>query len=392
MKKCILISRFNVSNIGDLAISNILYNITNEKYKVDRYNLFGDYKKIYDINNINHRKMSKFKMEVEIFINRYKLNSLLSIYSSIKKRFKRTRSELEYIIKEYDFVIIGGGNMIYETDTSLKTIKRFEKYINIADRVQKPILALDIGIGPFKTAEQIEYTVRLLSKCTYVTFRDEASYKLYIENGGDINKAFISIDPVFMLPNENKIHTGVNRTIGINIFNNKLIGKELRAYNTLIREYAKLADSLIEKKDVDIILFITEKLDQYALEDVYNHIQNKERVRIEEVNGLNQLIELYANIDLLIGTRMHSMIIAYTQLVPIIGLSWQTKVDELFKTISKKEYLFNIDNLEEDLIKIEDCCDSILDKIREEREYIADNLEIIRKRYNTSLEVLEHFK
>ena len=43
----------------------------------------------------------------------------------------------------------------------------------------------------------------------------------------------------------------------------------------------------------------------------------KKNIKIEEINGFDDLINLYNKIPLLIGMRMHAMIIAFTQGIPV---------------------------------------------------------------------------
>lgn len=47
---------------------------------------------------------------------------------------------------------------------------------------------------------------------------------------------------------------------------------------------------------------------------------------------------------------MHSMILALTQYVPIIGLSWQKKVDSLFQMIGMEDYVYDIKDVDSDTI------------------------------------------
>ncbi|NTK05486.1 polysaccharide pyruvyl transferase family protein, partial [Enterococcus faecium] len=60
------------------------------------------------------------------------------------------------------------------------------------------------------------------------------------------------------------------------------------------------------------------------------------------VGSKKQLIDLYEDLDIIIGTRMHSMIVAISQDIPVIGISWQPKVSEIFKIIDNENSVFDI--------------------------------------------------
>ena len=58
--------------------------------------------------------------------------------------------------------------------------------------------------------------------------------------------------------------------------------------------------------------------------------------------------------DFVIGARMHSLIIAYSCRICVIGLSWTDKVLGFFKKIDKTDCCF-------DIHKMDECSDKICD-------------------------------
>lgn len=357
--KILLISRFNVPNIGDLAISNIMYELLSKDAEVDCFNLFGEPFVRKDINNINSvTPISKFNHSIlnNKFFGKHIKNAIKTVRNRSKISSVKT---LESIIDNYDGVILAGGNMMMSLDHNYDTIKKISEYVDIVKEKKKFLYFLSIGIGPFHTKEHAQLAVNTLKKADYISFRDYASQNLYINSGGDVSNSYLTVDPVFYYENENLANINnhkENKTIAINVLDTSLIGLNTEDYNNNIKSYQKIVNSLLNDKNIDwdIILFSTSLEDNKAVKDVYKIFESNLKVDNLLINGLDDLYKLYKNIDILLGTRMHSMIIAYTFLVPIVGLSWQTKIDEFFSIIDQPDDYFDLLNFEDNVEEILD--------------------------------------
>ena len=107
------------------------------------------------------------------------------------------------------------------------------------------------------------------------------------------------------------------------------------------------------------------------------------------VDSDKDLLKMYSTFDLVIGTRMHSMIIAVSQNIPVIGLSWQQKVDEMFKNINLTNSCYGIENLEDHL-------DEILEKskkiIENNQSYVKETKAVKNQLANEFLIVKKEFE
>lgn len=103
---------------------------------------------------------------------------------------------------------------------------------------------------------------------------------------------------------------------------------------------------------VKIVLFSTEKEDYNTIDELEKGLPDVISASYHTVDSDKDLLKMYSTFDLVIGTRMHSMIIAVSQNIPVIGLSWQQKVDEMFKNINLTNSCYGIENLEDHLDEI----------------------------------------
>lgn len=393
--RILLISRFNVSNIGDLTISNKLLEVIKEYGEVTKYNLFGAPYKFTDINNVDTSNFT-FKYKIINTFNHLGLKKVISLYSKAKKylinRKNNFSKDFSELVNQHDLLIIGGGNMLMSITNSIEGIKNFNNYVSIAKKNKKPVFIVDIGIGPFKELNHQEYAIKTLNKCDRITFRDHESYSLFINNGGNKDKAFVSVDPAFLYtyPKTTKKNT-TSRIIGINILDTHFLGKSSQEYKKSILTYENLVRKVLSTND-KVILFVSSKEDEKAMLEVYKKFRNNPNVKVYDVNGLSDIRKLYNKIDLLIGTRMHSMIIAYTMYVPLVALSWQTKIDSMFTMIEEQENLFKLDNLERDLNKIKSTYLYQLDNLQLYERKRRKVLEKIKRKSRINNKILLEFK
>jgi polysaccharide pyruvyl transferase WcaK-like protein len=388
--KCLLVSFFNSGNLGDCLIGESLYSQVSSYFETQRYSYSGSYDVITNINDIKATNLNERKnFNGKVYDKLKEMNLTLPIV--LYRKFKKTDYNLEPLQKKLsnvDTLVIGGGNMIFDKDRYSNSALRFDSFVSLAKEKNKKVFAISIGIGPFQTERQEKNAILALNKCDYITFRDQKSYDIYAKRTSELDNVFISIDPVFSLPYKMKDKLTKTQTIGINIFNSKLIDASNEDYRRLIRNYIKLIDTLIENLGVNVILFSTDLKDYSAVKDVQNHFHGNTNVETREINGFTALLDLYQIIDILIASRMHSMIIAYTQRIPLVGLSWQPKVEAFFEIIDSKDCVFNYNALGENLENIILMTRTKLDNLDKEKYEIEEKLIDIRKQRRVDEEIL----
>lgn len=383
--KCILISFFNSNNIGDILIANQLYNdISACGFEVVKCSYGGNFK------IIGHRKKKKSYKKVDSKIK----NNIIAVNHLSNKILNKARKLLFWLrfnirIKECDVLFIGGGNMIMDLTVQSKSWLRFKKYVDIAKKYNKRVVVLSIGIGPFQTVEQEKKTIEVLNECDFVTYRDEKSYNIG-SNGVVGKKHFLSIDPVFTLTKYgNKFPNKKNPMVGLCVINTLLFDSSLNRYNNTLVSFVELAKNLVSN-NYQVVVFSTERNDYKMVKDVVKRCDNN-RIYSEDIYTSEDLLYLYSSkLSFLIGTRMHSLIVALTQHIPLVGLSWQQKVDSMFALIESRKDCFPIDNIMEN---IDNILSSVNNNIANE-SYIENRKKILTKivkRYEINERIIKSF-
>ena len=363
MNRIALVSFFISNNLGDLLISSALSDYFELTMDVDYYTLDGN-RVLTETECIN--EINPFKRKLARFVN--------EIFKSKNESFPST--ELNMYSDCYQAIVIGGGNMLMDLDGSDGYIDNFEKWVNYAVQKHIPIYAVSLGVGPFNTNTQVVRTKRLLERCSIVTFRDSQSMELLNYTNGN---GYLSCDPVFSLasPICPKFDSpAICRKILINIINPELIGMSVNDSKIVEEKYISIATELHKRTGLDITLFCTEANDNPFARKVYKRIEFCSYVHI---SSCAELFDLYKTDAILIGTRMHSMIIGYTQNIPCVGLSWQNKIDGLFNSVNEPDRCFSI---------IESDVESIVDKVI---EIINDYSNQVTKTHNECVRIRNSF-
>lgn len=368
MVNSILVSFFNSNNIGDLLIS---------------HKLVEDIERIgYSVKPCSYEGSFNIKGKIEP----QKVD--LSIFDKLKNRYLNFTFWLEFKedLKHTDVLILGGGNMIMDIDENSKSGQHFNKYIKIAKKLNKKVVVLSIGVGPFKNEKQRVYARNALMKCDFVTYRDKESYNLV---GYDLPNNFISVDPVFLF---DKLDSKVNKfanIAGVGVINTLLFNNSKEVYKNVLNGYVRLINKLSENS-FKIVLFTTENADNCMMNDVYE-LCTKFNINKLFLKNKEDLFEFYTSgLSIIISARMHSLILGFTQNIPIVGLSWQQKINSMFEIIDQtknctqiSEILDNIDLIFE-LVKsnMESNDELINNKVKR-------NLSIL---YSKNAEILENIK
>ena len=340
--KVLMVSFISSSNLGDQLI-----------VKTIDENLLGDHEVIkYDYQLAKEENQSLVKSAKnnsflkEIYVNHFRKTIVVDkLRDAINKRNARNNPNWEQFkedLSQVDLLVFGGGNAIFDLTKHSSSYYMFNLIVEEAIKLNVPTFACSIGIGPFMSESQLENTVSTLSKCTYVTVRDRKSYT-YLK---DLDNAELSIDPVFDLSKVEKRITSDKKTIGLSIIdliNNKQTTEDNEAYIAGIV-------ALIEKMDqYRIVLYSSEPKDYKTVDDIYAKVKHLDYVEYEYIDTIDKLLNLYAQLDLVIGARMHSLIVAVSQNIPIIGLSWQPKVRAMFDMIDESDAVFEIKNIQSDI-------------------------------------------
>jgi len=238
-----------------------------------------------------------------------------------------------------DLIISGGGSLLQDV-TGLKSIIYYLGICWLAKRLGKPVMFYAQGIGPVRSRLG-QSLVRLIgNQVDLVTVRDTDSSLLLTSLGVKCPAIRVTADPVFGL-NCDDVNQQAGRDLltraGVELeaTGRPLVGISVRAWPGWVQSRAVLAqaaDTLVRKGWDVIWIPFHFPVDVDAGEAVASFMQEKSYV-VRISASTEELLGLIGHLQLLIGMRLHALIMAALVGVPCIGISYDPKIDSFLKLV-----------------------------------------------------------
>lgn len=248
--------------------------------------------------------------------------------------------EVRQAIYESAGLISGGGSLLQDV-TGSKSIPYYLGIIKLAQWMGRPTFIYAQGIGPVNRKLFHPLIKSVFRKCTYISVRDEQSRELLLSMGLEQKNVEVVPDPVMglSLPEDTDASTRSSE------LSNSLpvIGISVRYWEQDRRELEALAQGLIKaNREVPLHLrflpFHTpsdNEASRYVMDKLKGSItEHGGQVSIcEDAIHPQQMLREVGQCDVLIGMRLHSLIYAAGRRVPLIGISYDPKIDHFLDRI-----------------------------------------------------------
>lgn len=283
-------------------------------------------------------------------------------------RFKM--KEVIKAISSTSLLISGGGSLLQDV-TSSRSLWYYLIIMYLSIFYKKRIMVYTNGIGPIDKRFNRYLSRKILNKVDLITLRDEDSKKYLLEMGVENKNIFVTADPVFTLNSSEKERIEeIFKDENIPV-NSSYIGISIRKWKdseNLIKVIVETIDYIIEKYKTNIILIpmhhpedLEISLEIEGKTKGHNCYTLKKKYNVEDIMGVIK------ELDLIVAMRLHSLIYAATQEVPMVGIVYDPKVRGILNS-------FNIEYMcpTEDL-KLEDLIYNI-DQVWKNKEDIRNSL------------------
>jgi polysaccharide pyruvyl transferase WcaK-like protein len=285
-----------------------------------------------------------------------KINFLRKLYNNLKL-YIITKKMIKNYAVEYDELVIGGGNLIYNK-SNCDHLDLCYVYVKEFSKKRKKIKLLSVGVGPFEKG--FKRKVReIINNSDYISVRDKYSLEVLNEIDAKSNKVIFDlvIDPVWFISDFVEILKKDNGYFfGVNVMDFSKTKQE----NTdnfckyeLIENIISISKNVNLKpifivsafnNDLDFTNLIVKYLNQEY--DIASKI-----MFLPTLESSNDDWQTFGNFDFILSHRMHVSIVALSLGIPTVVFSWQRKVESVISTIYPKENIItNSANFEDDEI------------------------------------------
>ncbi|OCT13133.1 polysaccharide pyruvyl transferase CsaB [Paenibacillus pectinilyticus] len=245
-------------------------------------------------------------------------------------------------LRESDGLISGGGSLLQDA-TSSKTIPYYLAVLKLAQWLGKPTFIYSQGIGPVSRPMFYGWIRSVFKRCAFVSVRDTESADLLGRMRLPRERITVVPDPVMGLPLRGGVADAPSDGVSIGASAVRTIGVSVRFWNEDRSELEALARSLqlllaartdVRLRFLPFHLPSDEVASQFVIDRLGDHAGRAEMVR--GVTHPQDMLAQVAGCDLLIGMRLHSLIYAASQYVPMVGISYDPKIDQFLHRLGMK--------------------------------------------------------
>ena len=352
-------------NIGDLAILTGLISLLGKNNKIKVHSTEPQlYNREFDKFKVSHTLYSWAVFKNRNVISRVKnIGELLINYGLLKFGFNTPKiGKSSLILKDYlnaDVILfVGGGYLrsqkgIKQSLNLLMTLLHFY----IAKKTKAKKIVAPISFGPFAYKWQEKYAAGVLKEFDIVATRERYSYNLLKKY--KLANLISSSDSSFFLnvKKENRDLQRRNVVLGFTIrewLREKLQKNFEAEFTDAIAMFAKTTGVQIRPiVQVDAPKYGDNDADLTKKIAIDLKGKGVKVLPIKKIVDLKSAFKVYGELDLLLGMRMHSNILAAIQGTPFVAISYEHKTEGITRQLVMEKYCVKCEKVnKENLYKL----------------------------------------
>lgn len=248
-------------------------------------------------------------------------------------------------VRRCDLLLSGGGSLLQDA-TSGRSILYYLFILRLAQLLGKQTFIYSQGIGPISTPRNRRLTASILRRADGIVVRDAKSRDLLLEIGVPEKLVHVTADPVIRVKKPDS-------ALGLQILEREGCPKERltvgwavkarKPNREFLQEVYRCILWLREEYGADSVLipFFYDE-DVGVCEAVAQRLEGKVGCLRQKYLS-EETLSIIGCMDVLVGVRLHSLIYAAVMGVPMIGVSYDPKVDSFLASIERPTH-FTVEN------------------------------------------------
>ncbi|MEA4972565.1 MAG: polysaccharide pyruvyl transferase CsaB [Candidatus Metalachnospira sp.] len=280
-------------------------------------------------------------------------------------------------IKNCDILLSGGGSLLQDT-TSTRSLMYYLFIIECAKLMHKKVMLYANGIGPVSRKKNRNMVRWVLNKADIITLREEDSLDELVSMGITNKNIFVTADPVFTMDTipyyKSKAllsEAGIPTDKGI-------IGVSVRNWkgsSDISDKFAQICDRIHDEYNKTIVFIVMHNpADTNISKEIIDKMHAPAYI-LDKPYSPNEIMGMISQMEIILSMRLHTLIFATKQRVPIVGFIYDPKINNYLNLINMPNG-GNVDNID-------------VDKTINEFENILNNYDSIVNDLNVSARNLE---
>ena len=312
------------------------------------------------------KDLRALRPELEFYVTSWNPNQTSKSHTVTGIHWKDISGLLE-ACQNSNLIILGGGGLFqdywgFDAETYLRTsyrdITSYGSLPLLASLLGIPCMIYAVGLGPFKSPEALQHTCFAFENCLASTLRDSDSLDLLLKSGyfneNSLPFPRVLADPVYTLVTNEDDDKYVEKLLLDNRVDlqENLIAVVLRHWDpnetgmSWLKNVASgLKKFLVEYNSFQVILLsfqknelsvitndgdINKTFQEFNFQNKYHKLDEQLTPRIAQA--------LIKKCDLVLGMRLHSLIMGINTGTPIVGIPYDPKVSTLMNSAGLKNY------------------------------------------------------
>lgn len=257
-------------------------------------------------------------------------------------------------IKKCDVLVLGGGGYINDEWVDMLSSRFVE--IQMAHSLRKPIVIYGQTVGPIGKFWTRPIFRHFIHKVTRIAYRDEQSRKVLDFASYPSERMMLTADEVNLIaltPPKNPLPPKV---INVGVMIQKLrahlgpMGPTPRGRIKSAEQYvSEIAEALImvaKRHAIHYHFIPSTNWDEPVCRKVYERISNEVGATFYPDPHIKDFMSICQNVDVMVSTNMHPIILASTNAKPSVALSYHYKLDDYMKSINQSDNIVRIDDFD----------------------------------------------
>ena len=241
-------------------------------------------------------------------------------------------------LRRADLLISGGGSLLQNV-TSRRSLYYYLAIIKLAEMLGTKVMLYAQGIGPVRGHLARRVMAHIVSRVDMITVRDKGSLSELTALGITRPHIECTADPVLAI-------NPVDREAGRAIFKryraegaSPVVGISVRDWqgcHHFKEELAKASDAIVKELGARVVFLPMQHPEDVRAARSIAALTHEPCTVLEDEYTTAEFLSLVGNMDLMLAIRLHALIFAGVMGVPMIGISYDPKIDRFLSSIGEE--------------------------------------------------------
>ena len=234
-----------------------------------------------------------------------------------------------HAIRKCDVLLSGGGSLLQDS-TSTRSLMYYLSITVMAKMLRKKVMLYANGIGPVSGKRNRRLVKQVVNRADLITLREENSYEELLSMGVNPKKCFVTADPAFTM---NGIDGEASRALlqaeGVPM-DKPIVVVSVRKWKDMdkfIGRFARMCDTIVEKYDRNIVFLGMQMPNDIIVSEKVRAQMKQKAYILKENHSPYEVMGIISQADFILSMRLHTLIFAAKQQVPLIGFVYDPKIE-----------------------------------------------------------------